>query len=130
MTEPESVEPSRLIVGPIRHRTLPPELLERIEAVYEILGPYLNTTLEQFEISFMRDSHPEDEVAIWCSITEAWLAYHEQDLGEEAQPEEVEQKLVAALIAISAGVEDTENLGVPAEVGKRLLACYDGLSES
>ena len=29
-------------------------------------------TLEQFEVGFMRDMHPESEVALWCSITAAW----------------------------------------------------------
>jgi hypothetical protein len=40
-------------------------------------------TLEQFEIDFMRDMHPEREVAIWCGIAKAWLAYHEDFLGNE-----------------------------------------------
>ena len=46
-----------------------PELLEHIQAVFDVIGPYLDTTLEQFEIGFMRDMHPESEVAVWCSIT-------------------------------------------------------------
>jgi len=32
-------------------------------------------TLEQFEVGFMRDMHPEREVDVWCSITAAWLDY-------------------------------------------------------
>ena len=78
----------------------------------------------------MRDMHPENEVAVWCSITAAWLAYHEKYLGDEVQPEEDEKKLLAALIAISSGVEDVDALGVPVDVGRRLLGCYDGLSGS
>jgi hypothetical protein len=46
---------------------LPPELLELVRSVYEVVGPYLNTTLEQFEFSVMRDAHPEDEVTVWCT---------------------------------------------------------------
>ena len=38
-------------------------------------------------------------------------------------------QLLAALIAISTGVEDMEALGVPADVGRKLLGCYDGLAE-
>lgn len=130
MSQPEHVDPKQLRPGPIRHGSLPPEMLERIKAVYDLVGQYLNTTLEQFEIGFMRDMHPEDEVALWCSITAAWLAYHKEFLNNEALPDEEEKKLLAALIAISAGVEDVSKLGVPAEVGRKLLECYDGLSNA
>src|SRR5262249_5089785 len=129
MSEPENVDPSQLRPGPIRHGSLPPELLEQIKVVYDLIGPYLGMTPEQFEIGFMRDMHPESEVALWCSITAAWLAYHEKFLNDEVLPDEDEKKLLAALIAISTGVEDVSKLGVPAEVGRRLLECYDGLSE-
>jgi hypothetical protein len=44
-------------------------LLDQIKAVFDVIGPYIHMTLEQFEIGFMRDMHPEGEVALWCSIT-------------------------------------------------------------
>jgi len=128
MTDPESIDPDKLRPGPIRHDSLPPELLEYVRAVYDVIGQYLGTTLEQFEIDFMRDVHPEDEVAIWCSITAAWIAYHKEHLDDELLPENDEKKLLAALLAISSGVEDVDALGVPVDVGRKLLACYDGLS--
>jgi hypothetical protein len=69
MADPERqyLDPSQLRPGPIRHQSLPPDLLKPIQAVYKVIGPYLDTTLEQFEIGFMRDMHPESEVAVWCS---------------------------------------------------------------
>jgi hypothetical protein len=106
---------------------LPTELLERIETVYGVIGPYLRMTLEQFEVGFMRDMRPEGEVAVWCSITAAWLAYHEKYSGDETLPDGEERKLLGALIAISTGVSDVARLNVPEEVGRRLLQCYDGL---
>ena len=128
--EHQMVDPNDLQPGPIRHETLPPELLEHIRAVYDVIGPYLGTTLEQFEIGFMRDMHPESEVAVWCSITAAWIAYHEKHLGNEFLPDDEEGKLVGTLVAISTGLKDAAMLGVPEEVGRRLLECYDGLGES
>ena len=118
MSEPENVAPRQLRPGPIRNLELPPELLEQIKAVFDVIGSYIGMTLEQFEIGFMRDMHPESEVALWCSITAAWLAYHEKFLNDEALPDEQEKKLLAALIAISTGVEDVSNLNVPVEVGQ------------
>ncbi len=35
--------------------------------------------------------------------------------------------MLGALIAISTGVDDVAKLNVPAEVGRRLLQCYDDL---
>lgn len=124
MNEPEYIDPKHLRPGPIRNESLPPELLERIEAVFDVIGPYLNMTLEQFEVGFMRDMHPESEVALWCSITAAWLAYHEKYLGDETLPADQERNMLGALIAISTGVGDEAKLNVPAEVGRRLLQCY------
>lgn len=129
MNEPEYVDPKQLRPGPIRNESLPPELLDQIKAVYDVIGPYINMTLEQFEIGFMRDMHPESEVALWCSITSAWLAYREKFLNDETLPDEEEKKLLSALIVISTGVEDVGKLNVPEEVGRRLLQCYDELGK-
>tara|TARA_A100001391_G_scaffold34220_1_gene18555 strand:+ start:399 stop:797 length:399 start_codon:yes stop_codon:yes gene_type:complete len=127
--DPESIDLDKLSTGPIRNKSLTPELLVHIQAVYDVVGPYLTTTLEQFEIAFMRDSDPESEVAIWTSIAAAWISYHEQYLNDEYLPDDDEKELIAALIAISAGVDDEEALGLPAGVGQKLLACYDSLGE-
>lgn len=124
MSEPEHVDPRKLRPGPIRNESLLPELLDQIKAVYDVIRPYLNMTLEQFEIGFMRDMHPESEVALWFRITKAWLAYHEDFLANETLPDEDERKLLGALIAISTGVEDVSKLNVAVEVGRRLIRCY------
>jgi len=130
MSERRHIDPKKLRPGPIQNESLPPELLERIKAVFDVIGPYIGMTLEQFEIGFMRDMHPESEVALWCSITAAWLAYHEKFLADEMLPEAEERKLLGALIAISTGVEDVSKLNVPMEVGRRLLRCYDDLRKA
>ena len=127
MNEPEFIDPSKLRPGPIRNESLPPAMLDQIKAVFDVIGPYIGMTLEQFEIGFMRDMHPESEVALWCSITVAWLAYHEKYLNNEVLPDEDEKHLLGALIVISTGVEDVTKLNVPVEVGRRLLECYDDL---
>ena len=125
MSEPEYVDPKKLRPGPIRHRSLSPDLLEQIKAVFDVIGQYLGMTLEEFEIGFMRDMHPEREVALWFRITKAWLAYHEDFLANERLPDEEQRNLLGALIAISSGIEDVSKLNVPVEVGRRLVQCYD-----
>lgn len=118
-TDPENIRP-----GPIRNESLSPDLLELIRAVYDVVGRYLSTTLEDFEIGFLRDTSPQEEVAVWCSITAAWIAYHEKHIGNALLTDSVEKKLLAALIAISTGVQDPAALGVPTDVGHKLLECY------
>ena len=128
MNEPKYVDPRTLRLGPIRHKSLPPDLLGQIRAVYDVIGRYVGMTLEQFEIGFMRDMHPEREVALWCRIAKAWLAYHEDFLENKTLPDEEERKLLGALVAISTGVEDVSKLNVPVEVGRRLIQCYENPS--
>src|SRR5476651_111558 len=115
MSEPEHIDPSKLRPGPIRNTSLPPELLAQIKAVFDVIGPYINMTLEQFEIGSMRDMHPESEVGLWVRITKAWLAYHEDFLANKTLPNEDERTLLGPLIAISTGVEDVSRLNVPVE---------------
>jgi hypothetical protein len=129
MTDPEPIDPNELRPGPIRHESLSPELLEHVRAVYDVIGPYFDSTLEQFEVGLMRDAAPEDEIASWCSITSVWIDYHERYLGDELLSDEEERKLIAALIAISTGAEDADKLGVSEDVGKKLLELYDALGE-
>jgi hypothetical protein len=71
MSEPEHVDPKQLRPGPIRNESLPPALLDQIKAVFDVIGSYIGMTLEQFEIGFMRDMHPQREVALWFNITKA-----------------------------------------------------------
>jgi hypothetical protein len=127
MTEPEFIDPKQLQSGPIRHESLSPQMLELIEGIYELIGPYLSETLGEFEAGFLRDTRPEVEIAIWCRIAASWLAYHEEYLDDEFQDDEAEKEMVGALVLISTGVRDAEALGVPVEVGLKLLECYDVL---
>ena len=127
--EPESIDISQLQPGPIRHESLSPELLDHVRAVFDVIGPYIEMTLEQFEVNLMRDVHPENEVAVWCGITAAWIAYHEEYLDEKYFADDEEKKLIGALIVISTGSRDLEKLNVPEDVGWKLLECYDQLGE-
>ena len=128
-SDPELIDIRQLQPGPIRHESLSPEMLDHAKAVFDVIGPYLGTTLEQFEVNLMRDANPEDEVVIWVSITAAWIAYHEKYLGYELLPDEDEKELIGALIVISTGCKEIGKMNVPEDVGQKLLDCYDKLGE-
>lgn len=129
MSEPEYIDPGEIRPGPIVNKELSAELLDQIEAIYEVIGPYLGTTLEQFEISFMRDANPEVEVILWNVITGAWIKYHEKYLDDAMLPEDDEKKLISTLIAISTGVDDPEILGVDPEIARGLIDCWDEITD-
>lgn len=96
-SDPERIAPNDIQAGPIRNDSLPPELLERIRAVHDVIGKYISNSLEQFEISFVRDADPEDEVVIWSNISAAWLGYYKKHLGDELLSDKEEKKLCLVL---------------------------------
>jgi hypothetical protein len=122
MSEP--IGPEKIQGGPIRQKTLPPGLLDLIGQVYDAIGPYLDMNLEQFEVGFMRDTHPEREVAVWCFITRAWFTYHEKYLNNKTVTDELERSMLGALVSISSGVHDVTQLKVASKIGRRLLQCW------
>jgi len=124
--EPFMGKPKDITPNVIRHDFAPQQFREQIDAVHRLIGRYLGLTLEEFKIGFMRDSRSGDEVAIWCRIATVWYDYHDHFLGGVRLPDDQEEKLVAALIAIVAGEKDIHSLPVAAAVGARLLACYEG----
>lgn len=123
--EPQQLALSRMQGGPIRHEFLADDLLEVIGTVHRRIGKYLGMNLEQFEIGFMREKTPAIEVAVWNSITVAWDKFHQKYVGRMQLPLGEEKTLIAALVAISMGVQKAESLGVPVIVGVRLLDCFD-----
>ena len=103
------------------------DLHEQIRAIHEVVGHFFNMSLEDFEAGFQRNA--ESQVALWSGVTAAWIAYHEEYLDDQVLPDADEKRLISALIAIAAGVDDVSRLGVPPDVGQRLLECHDGLEE-
>jgi len=126
----DQTDPNQIWSGPIQNRSLRPELLKPVKAVYRLIGRYLSQTLEEFEVGLLQDAHADYEVAIWCRIATVWYYYHESFLNGELLTDDEERKLIAALIAISTGEQDVDKMHVPVTVGGRLLACYGDRAEA
>ena len=54
---------------PIRHESLPPEDLAVCAYTYRKVGKFVTPTLEQWELGFMKDTNPMDELAFWLRLT-------------------------------------------------------------
>jgi hypothetical protein len=76
--EIRKVNPASLHIGPLRRESLSQDQEERVHAVYRYLAPYLGTTLEQFEIGFLRDSDPDSEINVWLAIAQIHRDFIEQ----------------------------------------------------
>jgi hypothetical protein len=120
----KKINPSELRPAPIRHESLSADLLKTIKQLYDNVGCYLHPTLEQWELGFMRDTHPESEVAVWVQIAMAWQDYHQRYANGKRLEHNEEEKLVGALVSFSMGAVETEQLKVSEKVGRRLLDCY------
>ena len=120
----KTVKTSDIKDAPIRHESLPPKMLKTLGQLYDDVGRYVQPTLEQWELGFMRDTHPEREVRVWCGIAMAWHIFHKRHTGYERLRDEEEKKLVSALSMISCGTTDVKELRLPESTGRRLLECY------
>ena len=92
-----TVDADALTPGPIRHHTLPDPLLDRVRAVHSTIRDVYSVPLEQFEVGFMRDGHPEKEVAVWERITAAF------EKVTRAMPDLDRKAALRTLLAYSMG---------------------------
>src|ERR1700720_280645 len=69
------LQPSELHKGPIRRPVLPESYVDRIKAFKAILSDVDPTSLETAIDNFKRDTHPEDELAIWERIANTYQLF-------------------------------------------------------
>lgn len=119
-----------LIAGPFELESLPPELPARIEMIYAFIGPYMSTTLEEFKLAYMRDTYPEHEIAARTAVGFGFQNYVLKFCGGVPPSKSDGSRLLAAILLVSNGVTDPQQLGIPEEAVSRLVACYEELIDS
>ncbi|MEI8194815.1 MAG: hypothetical protein WCI73_02785 [Phycisphaerae bacterium] len=82
----EKVEVSKLRPGPIQHSGFSDELLQLMRVVHDRIKDVYPISLEKWELGFMRDRHPERELAVWQLMSDATEAAAKQlpALGRKA----------------------------------------------
>jgi len=83
--------------GPIRHTTLPPVYLEIARWTYEVVGRFVESTLEQWELAFMRDAHPERELGFWARCANAYTKFLK---SKDRDPRTISQEEGAFLVSL------------------------------
>jgi hypothetical protein len=119
------LQPSELHKGPIRHPVLPDSFVDRIKAFKAILSDVDPTPLETAIDNFKRDSHPEDEIAIWERIANTYRLFLSHNaVGDPA----IRKEVFAVLIGASMGSEDWSNIKqLNSDQINYLVANYRGL---
>jgi len=92
----EKIPLSQLIRGPIRHATLPANLLIRIKIIHNILNEVLPYPLSERINDFRRDMHPDREVANWEKIVSAYLNLTTGRILDLGQKKEIFTALLSA----------------------------------
>ena len=96
--QPVRVDLDTLGQGRIRHPDLSRSLLARLRAVHERLRGVYPLSLEQFEVSIMRDADPEGEAAVCERIADAF------EKVTAALPGLDRKFVLRTLLAYSAGI--------------------------
>ena len=112
------IEVEKLRPGRVQHADLPEPLLRRIRAIHEAVNGLVGSTLEQMELNFMRDSHPEKEVAHWERIVAGMERVHRK------MPELDRKVILKTLLAYSLSALTPAEL-VNAQV-KKIIRMAEG----
>jgi hypothetical protein len=96
------------VKGPVRHPTLPVELIRRIRLIRAALLLCYPHSMEYWVEGFKRDSHPSIEISEWERISAAFLEYV---LTGAVKPEQY-SKVMSILLRLSCG-EDPNKITNP-----------------
>ena len=86
--------------GPLRRESLTKVQEQRVHAIHRYVKRYLEVTLEQFEITFLRDAHPDREINGWTAIVEAHSDFLKERRDKSA---DVARDVFQCVLSISTG---------------------------
>jgi hypothetical protein len=120
----ETIAVSKIQKSPVRHRTLPDDLLRRIRLLRVVLLEVHPLSMTAWVDGFRRDMHPSDEIRVWERIAAAYAEFcmytrltHEQRKG-----------VFTALLMLSMGVSQEEFVKhipeLSEDMAKLLMGCF------
>jgi hypothetical protein len=103
----KKLQPSDLHKGPIRHSVLSDSFVDRIKAFKAILSDVDPTSIETAIDNFKRDTHPEEEIAIWELIANTYQLFLSHNPISDP---EIRKETFAVLVGASMGSDDWSNI--------------------
>lgn len=70
MVDPDSIHPSEIV-----HDSLSSAQIDKIKQIHLTFAEVYPVSLEETITDFKRDAHPDNEIAIWSGMAEAYLKY-------------------------------------------------------
>jgi hypothetical protein len=93
----KSIPVSQIRSGKIRHKSLSPEQEEIARQIYASCGHLVYPSFEQWELGFLRDSEPSQELAIWRAIAQTFERLH------ALYPNKDQKQLLGQVVTYSMG---------------------------
>jgi hypothetical protein len=93
----EFIDPKKIRPGNIKHEQLTPKWEEVARHTFQVVGHLVKPTYEQWELGFLRDQSPEQELFLWLVISDAF------EVAVVEHPDMDEKAIIGDLICISAG---------------------------
>ena len=103
----EPLQPSQLYKGPIRHLALSDEFIDRVKRFKGTLADVDGTSLEETMDNFKRDTHPEEELAIWERIANVYQSFLSHNPTTNLA---IKKEIFAVLLGTSMGAYDWGNI--------------------
>jgi hypothetical protein len=94
--------------GPIQHQELPRLLLDVIRWEYSVVGHYIHPTLEQWELSLMRERNIVGEVGFFHRLSFAFIDYHRRR-GLPLRSKKEEKSLISSFIVLGSNFGEIED---------------------
>lgn len=104
--KPQTVRLDQIRMGPIRHETLPQELVVRIRNIHFVLQDLFGDALSETMDNFRRDIDPEKEVRIWERVIAAYyMAVDSLKITKQADRKELLGNVLSASMFNAADLE-------------------------
>ena len=103
----EPLQPSQLYKGPIRHPVLSDGFVDRVKRFKRTLADIDSTSLEETMDNFKRDTHPEEELAIWERIASTYQSFLSDNPTTDLA---IKREVFAVLLGASMGADDWSNI--------------------
>lgn len=95
--------------GPVLHKTLTPEQLEKVDFLYETFKEVDETPKSQWIEDFKRDDDPDDEIGVWMEMASAYnLWTFDKDLSIPVKEEAYKVILYRSMYAPEDVLEEME----------------------
>jgi hypothetical protein len=125
--EVEWIDPNEIQSGPIRHDTLPDELLARIKRVHATFADVDGMPLDKWIDDFKRDGDPESNVRIWEDMEVAYNSFcKDRNLPLDTRKEVFKVVLFRSMAPDDEVLARVELKRLTRNEAKEILAAYPG----